>query len=289
MLGLGDQVGRHERRVGAESSARMPISVGPASESIPMTPLSSRLADGDVDVAGAGDEVDPLAVRRCRTRTSPPPGPRRPRGPRRRRAARRRPAPPGAAARRARAAAGWPRRASRRPPPGPARRSSRRWTGTPPGRPGTYSPTRRTGSQRSVTRPPGATSTTASSAGLRLVHQPGAADRLLDGGPHLRVERGQGRVERLRRAPASRPAAPRRTARWRPGRRPTPRCRTSSQTGRTASSAASTSSAARGSTSRGSDLGPAQVDAADHAAQSRRPGMPAPPRARTVEGWPSAR
>ena len=44
VLGLGDQVGRDERRVGAVSSARMPISVGPASESIPMTPLSSRLA-----------------------------------------------------------------------------------------------------------------------------------------------------------------------------------------------------------------------------------------------------
>jgi hypothetical protein len=43
VLGLGDQVGRDVRGT-AVSSARIPISVGPASESMPHRPCTSRLA-----------------------------------------------------------------------------------------------------------------------------------------------------------------------------------------------------------------------------------------------------
>jgi hypothetical protein len=58
VLGLADQVGG-DVRGSAVSSARIAISVGPASESMPTWPLSSRLAATDVDVAGTGDQVDP--------------------------------------------------------------------------------------------------------------------------------------------------------------------------------------------------------------------------------------
>ena len=116
----------------AVSSARIAISVGPASASMPTTPRSSRLAAVDPDVARAGDQVDRLAAsaRRAVAPASRPPGRRRPRTPRRRRAARRRRAPGRRAGRRCPAAAGWPPRATRRRRPGRAPRSSPRWTGT---------------------------------------------------------------------------------------------------------------------------------------------------------------
>ena len=60
VLGLRDQVSGKVGRVGAESSARMPISVGPASASMPTTPLHQTLGRRDVDVAGPGHDVDRL-------------------------------------------------------------------------------------------------------------------------------------------------------------------------------------------------------------------------------------
>ena len=160
MLGLADQVGGDVHRVGGgvgEDRDLGRAGLGVDADHAAHQPFGG----GDVDVARAGDDVDRLDADRRRRRRRPArwPARRRPRRPRRRRAARTRRGSSGAAARRTPSAAARTPRSTRRRRPGRARRSSRRWTGRPPARPGTYSPTRRTGIQRSVTVPPGTTST----------------------------------------------------------------------------------------------------------------------------------
>ena len=181
------------------------------------------------------------AVGRAVARTSRSPGRRRPRTPRRRRAARRRRAP-GRRAGRSSCCGGLATAMRARPrPPGPAPRSSPRWTGSSARPPGTYRPTRRTGTQRSVTVPPGttwvvtsvrrwsactsrtrsiATSSAARTAGSRLVERRASASA---GRPAGR----SGRRRRTARSPPDRGARRARGRRRRSARprRPRPRRR----------------------------------------------------------------
>ena len=208
--------------------------------------------------------------------------------PRRRRAARRRPAPPGAAGRRARAAAGWPPRASRPRPPAPARRSSRRWTGTRPGRP-------------ARTARPGAPAASARSPGRRARPRPSASWRAC-ASCTSRARRAASSTAARTCGSIAASACAERLGRNPRGGQPHPVEALGGVQDRGRPALADVVADRPHGVERGLDverrarehvagvhLGPAQVDTADHAAQSRRPGMPAPPRARTVEGWPSAR
>ena len=90
MLGLADQVGGDERRVGGvvgEDRDLGRAGLGVDADHAPQQPLGRD----DVDVAGTGDQVDRTARARRRGRTSRSPARRRRRTPRRRRAARTRP------------------------------------------------------------------------------------------------------------------------------------------------------------------------------------------------------
>ena len=164
----------------------------------------------------------------------------------------------------------------RRRRPGRGRRSSRRCWASAARPPGTYSPTRSTGTQRSVTVPPG--------DDLRGRRRCGAASswtsraRRIDSSSAARTCGSsvvEGRGQRLGRDPqasagdAVEPLATARAPRRRRGR-----ARRRRSAGRSAS-AASTSSAARGQHRRaGRAPLPTQVDAADHRRQSReRPGV----------------
>ena len=171
VLGLADQVGGDVHRVGRVVGQDRDL--GRAGLGVDADQALERaLGRGDVDVARPGDQVDRRAEqlagspaprsRARRRRTSRSPARRRRRRPRRRRAARRRPGSSGAAGRRT--PVGLSRCGGEATASdvdagllGRARRSSRRCSGRPPGRRGRRARPARTGTQRSVTVPPGTT------------------------------------------------------------------------------------------------------------------------------------
>ena len=94
--------------------------------------------------------------------------------------------------------------------------------------PGTYSPTRRTGTQRWVTVPPGAIWLDLLDRQLGGVADPGPGDRLGERCPDLRCHHIQGRSDHRRPVPAVMPVEPRRSARMPSSTASAPLCRTSS-------------------------------------------------------------
>ena len=233
----------------AVSSARIAISVGPASESMPITALEQPLGRGDPDVAGAGDHGGARAllgaVGEHRHRLGAAHGvdlvdaEQRARGEDERV---RQPAELGLGGRGDRErgharllgghhvhdhAGGVDGPAARHVQPDPLDR---------------HPPLGDRAARHDLGGDVGAP--------LVAVDQAGAADRLLQGRAHPRVELGQRVARSPRRAPGWTPARRRRTAAVSSRTAAAPRWRTSSQIGRTFSRAASTSSSARGSTSR---------------------------------------
>ena len=174
----------------------MAISVGPGLGVDADLRAAQPLGGGDVDVAGPGDHVDrrqlgavgvgaAVGQQRHRLRAADRPhlvDAEQPRP---------RPGSSGAAGRRMRPAAGWPPPASRprRPAPGTTFITTLDgYTALPPG---TYRPTRSTGTQRSVTVAPGHQLGGGVGAPLVGVHRAGPLDRHLQRGAHRRVQLGQ--------------------------------------------------------------------------------------------------